>query len=77
MLTQKIEIGKVCMKGPHPAYEGQSDYGCCGSNYFATIYVTLEEDYPNPRGEGFDLSKTAKMIAELVKAEEERAWSES
>lgn len=76
-MTQKIPIGKVCYKGPHASYLGESDYGACGSHEYGTIYISVEWEYPNPRGEVFDLNNVAEMIARLFEEDEIRRWTEA
>lgn len=66
----RVEIGRVCYKGPHLSLVGETDFGVCGSHDYARIYVTLEEDYPNPRGEVFTAQEAADEIARVVREHE-------
>lgn len=73
----RVEIGKVCYKGGgHPAYHGDDDFGACGSKYYATIYVEVEEDYPNPRGEHYTSEDAARDIQLLVREAALRGWDQ-
>ena len=66
MSSERVEIGKVCYKGLHVALNGETDYGVCGSHYYATVYVTVEVDRPNPRGEEIALAAVAEEIRRRV-----------
>lgn len=76
-MTERIEIGKVCYKGNHESFAGEVDHGACGSHYYATLYLTVEVDYPG-RGESPDLETYAAHLRELIEAGSEaleaKAW---
>ena len=76
-MRERVAIGKICYKGPHIDLIGNSDYGSCGSHEYATIYITVEEDYPNPRGGGVELATIAAEIAEIVATAESHMWCAS
>jgi hypothetical protein len=69
-MTDRIEIGRVCYKGPHAYFVGDPDYRVCGSHEYATIYLTIEQNLPNPRGEVYTLEEARERIAEAFAAAE-------
>lgn len=77
-MSERIEIGKVCYKGNHESFVGEVDHGACGSHYYATLYLTVEIDYPG-RGEEPDLQRYAANLEDLVRAgsleQGRQAWS--
>lgn len=76
-MSERIEIGKVCYKGNHLALHGEEDFGFCGSKYWATLYLTIEEDFPNPRGEEFSIEDAAEQLKRIVANAEAHAWCDA
>lgn len=75
MKDKEVVIGHVCYKGNHIALDGESDYGCCGSHYYAEIKLNVNVLYPNPRGEEtVSAESVAKEIAEIVSRHETFQW---
>lgn len=78
--NNRVPVGNICFKGPHLSWIGQEDHGVCGSKYFATIYLTVEDDYPNSRGESVSLDGIAAALRGIVANEEklrfEKEWKE-
>lgn len=72
-MTDKILIGKVCYKGNHPSFDGEADYGTCGSHYYADIYLTVEKTSPG-RGDEPNLKEIAEDVARAFKDAEEAGW---
>lgn len=67
----RVLIGSVCEKGNHLAFRGEEDYGTCGSHYFASIYVSLSENWRSIRGqEPPSAEEVAQAISEIVAREE-------
>lgn len=74
-MTERIEVGKVCYKGNHVYFVGDSDYGTCGSHEYATVYMSLEIDYPNPRGEKISLEDDiVSELRTIVQESEKFRW---
>jgi hypothetical protein len=76
-VTDRIEIGKVCYKGGdggHFIFVGDSGYGVCGTKEYATVYASIELDYPNPRGESKPLEELREEIARMVAGYEVHGW---
>lgn len=63
---ERAAVGKVCYKGNHAIFDGESDYGVCSSHEYATIYLSIEEDRPNPRGERITAQDVAEDLRFLV-----------
>lgn len=73
-MPNRIEIGKVCEKGPHTDFAGNSDYGSCGNHYFGTIYLSVEQDREG-RGEPLpDLAHIAAELRRIVRDAENHRW---
>lgn len=72
-MTDRILIGKVCYKGNHPSFDGEADYGACGSHYYADLYLTVEKTSPG-RGEEPNLEEIARDIRDAFKAAEAHSW---
>lgn len=74
----KVEVGKICYKGNHTSYYGEADHGACSGHYWATIYLTVEEDRTNPRGEAVDPEYLKEQFTSMVRDAEEtrerRMW---
>lgn len=69
---KRVPIGKVCYKGNHASFRGEADFGCCGGHEYATIYVSVETDFPNPRGgETMSAEHAAVYIRRAFEAQEE------
>lgn len=65
--SERVLIGSICYKGNHIALQGESDFGCCSSHYYADIYITVDAHRPNPRGEATPtVEEVAAYIAEVV-----------
>lgn len=76
-MSESVIIGHVCYKGNHIALAGESDYGCCGSHYYAEINLSIKELYPNPRGEEtLSAESVASEIAEIVSRHEIFQWEQ-
>ena len=64
-------IGSVCEKGNHLAFLGEEDYGACGSHYFASIYISVSENWHSIRGQAPPAAAdVARGIASIVSREE-------
>ena len=70
----RVEIGRVCEKGPHSDFQGGSDYGSCGSHYYATIYVEVEQFRANPRGETYTAEEAATVIKRAFAEADAHSW---
>jgi len=73
-MSDRVEIGYVCFKGPHIALVGEDDYGVCGSKSFARVYVTVEVEHRNPRGEEFTAEDAAEEIRRRVAEADAHTW---
>lgn len=63
--AERVKIGAVCYKGNHLDLDGMVDRGVCGSHEYQSIYLVVETDYPNPRG---DAPLTASHVATTIRA---------
>lgn len=73
-MTERVEIGYVCFKGPHISLIGGEDHGVCGSKAFARVFVSVEVEHPNPRGEAYTAEDAADAIRRVVEEAERCAW---
>jgi hypothetical protein len=80
-MSGRTEVGHVCFKGPHPSWVGEVDHGACGSKAFARIYVTVEADFLNPRGEDYTSEDAAAALREIISEwdawRDQRDWAEA
>lgn len=74
-MTDRVLVGKVCYKGNHPSFDGEVDYGTCGSHYYADLYLTVEKTSPG-RGEEPNLEEIAQDVAAAFRAAEGARWNE-
>jgi len=65
-MTERIEIGKVCEKGPHVSFIGELDHGTCGAHYYATIYVSVEEHEKLREGISITAEEVASQLTKIV-----------
>lgn len=72
-MSERVAIGLVCEKGPHPSFAGHSDHGSCGGHYYGTIYVTVELERPG-RDEIYTAQQAADALAAMVKNSEDHHW---
>lgn len=63
-MADRVKIGAVCYKGNHLDLDGMDDRGVCGTHEYQSIYLTVETDYPNPRG---DEPVTAEQVARFIR----------
>lgn len=75
-MTDRIEIGKVCEKGPHVSFIGELDHGTCGAHYYATIYVSVEEHGTLREGISITAEEVAAQLSKIVADAEEHMWCE-
>lgn len=76
-MSNEVVIGHVCYKGNHIALEGESDYGVCGSHYYAEIRLSVVETRSNPRGEALPSAEViAEELAGVVSYREKRNWED-
>lgn len=74
-MSNEVVIGHICYKGNHIALDGESDYGTCGSHYYADIRLSIVETMRNPRGETLpSADSVAQEIADIVKDREILQW---
>jgi hypothetical protein len=73
----EVEIGYICFKGPHVAFRGESDYGCCGSKAFAKVYIRVEVEHRNPRGEEYTAQDVADSLARHIAEAEAHGWCDT
>lgn len=72
-MSERIEVGKVCEKG-HASWEGESDHGICGSHYYATIYLTIEEDWTPYLRDKVSTEQVTEELEKIVRDAEAHRW---
>lgn len=75
----RAHIGSICYRGSgnggHVALIGNSDYGACGSKYYAEVYVVVEAK-PDWEGEVKSAEDVAEYIAQVEADAEAHRWCE-